>query len=93
MSKAELKQLKREGLQFDPAAGRGIPTTTRNFTPRSRGEARAKTGATTADYQVDLDVTGLPRGPEKKTKGGLPEYPIRGSIPPESIINVTKVPK
>jgi hypothetical protein len=75
-SKAELKQLKREGLEYSAEDGSGIPTTTRNFTPRNQGIAKSRTGAKSADYQVDLDVSGIQRGPTTSTRGGLPEYPI-----------------
>lgn len=55
-----------------------VPTTTRNFEPKNRDLARKKTGANAVDYQVDLDVSGIPRGATTVTKGGLPEYPIQG---------------
>jgi RHS repeat-associated protein len=93
VSRAEAKQLKRSGVTFDPAKGSGIPTTIRNFTPKNQGHAKRMTGAAAADYQVDIDVTGLPRGPTRKTKSGLPEYPIRGNITRDRVIQVTKVPK
>jgi hypothetical protein len=52
-----------------------------------------KTGARAVDYQVDLDVIGIPRGPTIKTKQGLPEYRIQGDIAPDKIIDFKKVPK
>jgi RHS repeat-associated protein len=95
MSKQELKQLKKEGVAFDPKKGSGIPTTTTNFTPKNQGVAKVKTGARSAEYQVDINATGLPRGPSRKTKAGLPEWPIQGDIDPERIVpgSIRKVPK
>jgi RHS repeat-associated protein len=93
MSRDELRQLKKDGIRFDRARGNGIPTTTRNFTPRSQAEARGRTGAPAAEYQVDLDVTGVRRGPTTSTRSGLPEYPIQGNLSPDMIIGVQKVPK
>ena len=93
VGRSEMKQLKKTGVAFDPARGSGIPTTTRNFEPGNQDEARQRTGAPRADYQVDLDVTGLPQGPEKKTKSGLPEYTIQGDLSPDRVIEIKKVPK
>ena len=93
LSKDELRTIKQGGLVFDPSKGNGIPTTTRNFTPRSQGEAMRRTGANNATYQVDFDVSDLPRGPTTVTKSGLPEYPIRGDLTPDRIIDTRKVPK
>lgn len=93
MSKEEMKELKREGVPFDPKRGSGIPTTTRNFNPRNQDVARRRTGAPKAEYQVDLDATGLPRGPTTSTRSGLPEYPIQGDLTPDRIIDIKKVPK
>jgi hypothetical protein len=93
MSRAELKQLHKQGVKFDPERGNGIPTTHRNFNPRNQDVARRRTGAPNAEYQVDLDVTGVPRGPTKTTKSGLPEYPIRGDLGPNMVIKVKKLPK
>ena len=77
------EKLKKEGVQFDPDEGSGIPTTTTDYTPRTVDDARAATGARAADYQVDIDVRGLPQGPTRRTKAGLPEYPIQGDITPD----------
>lgn len=88
MGRDELKALKKTGLTFDPAKGSGIPTTTRNFSPKNQDIAKQKTGAVRADYQVDLDVTGIPQGPTVVTRRGLPEYPIQGHIAPQRIIHV-----
>lgn len=93
LSSAELKQLRREGLAYDPMKGSGIPTTTRNFTPATQDIARARTGARSADRYVDLDVTGVPRRPTTSTRSGLPEYPIQGNITPEMIIGHGRVPR
>ena len=93
MSKSEMKTLKKEGVNFDTKAGNGIPTTTTNFTPKNQDVARGRTGAPNAQYQVDLDVTGLPQGAPKTTKSGLPEYTIKGDLSPDRIINIQKVPK
>jgi hypothetical protein len=76
MSGQELKTAKKEGLLYNPEIGSGIPTTTTNFKPRNQSHAKRKTGARSAQYQVDYNVTGLRQGPTRKTKGGLPEYPI-----------------
>lgn len=67
MGKKEMKQLKKTGIPFDPKKGGGIPTTTRNFDPKNQDAARGKTGAPKAEYQADIDVTGLPQGPTTKT--------------------------
>jgi hypothetical protein len=80
-------------VTFDPALGNGIPTTTRNSTPKNQAIARSKTGAAHAEYQVDLDVTDLPRGPTTSTKAGLPEYPVQGDLTPSRVLDVKKVPK
>ena len=93
MSKSEMKTLKKEGVNFDTKAGNGIPTTTTNFTPKNQDVARGRTGAPNAQYQVDLDVTGLPQGAPKTTKSSLPEYTIKGDLSPDRIINIQKVPK
>lgn len=93
VSKQELKRIKKEGLKFDPDLGEGIPTTTMNFAPKNQGIARAKTGARSAEFQIDFDVTGLPLGPTKITRGGLPEYPIQGDLTRDRIIKIRKVPK
>jgi RHS repeat-associated protein len=95
MSRDELKLIKKSGLKFDPARGDGIPTTTRNFNPRNQDIARRRTGANALDVQVDFDVSDLARGPTRNTKGGLPEYPIRGDLTSDRIIpgTVRKVPK
>jgi len=91
MSSSEYKTLKKSGIIYDPDKGSGIPTTTINFSPRNQEIAKRKTGAISADYQVDFDVTGLPRGPEKITKGGLPEYPIQADLTLQMVIDVRKV--
>jgi RHS repeat-associated protein len=93
MSASELKTIKKQGLKFDPAKGEGIPTTTKNFTPRNQSIARKRTGANAVEFQVDLNVTGVPRGPTQITRGGLPEYPIRGILTKNMITNIRKVPK
>ncbi len=93
MSKAEMKQLRKHGIKFDPTRGSGIPTTTRKFTPKSQDIARRRTGAPNAQYQVDIDVTGLPQGTPKRTKSGLPEYTIQGDITPDRVLDVNRVPK
>jgi hypothetical protein len=93
LSKAELKQLRRHGIGFDPTRGEGIPTTTRNLAPKSQDYVRTMTGAKNVDRWVDLDVTGLARGPTTSTRRGLPEYPIRDNLLPEMIIGFGKVPK
>ena len=93
MSKSEMKQLRKEGVKFDSSLGNSIPTTTTNFTPKNQGVARGRTGAPNAQYQVDLDVTGLRQGPPKTTKSGLPEYTIQGDLSPDRITNIQKVPK
>ncbi len=85
--------LRKDGVRFDPARGSGIPTTTRNFTPANQDIARARTGARNAEFYVDLDVTGVPRGPTTVTRSGLPEFPIRGDLAPEMIIEFGRVPK
>jgi hypothetical protein len=46
---------------------------------------RKLTGAKSGEVQVDIDVSGLPMGAIRKTKGGLPEYPIQGNITPDRI--------
>lgn len=91
--KSEYKQLKKDGLRFDPDRGEGIPTTTRNFAPKNQSVARQRTGAPNAEYQVDIDVTDLPRGPTTNMRSNLPEYPIRGDIGPERIMSVRRLPK
>jgi len=90
MSRSEFKALKKEGLRFDPDGG-GIRATTCNFDPRSEDEARAKTGAACAEVMVDLDVRGLNRGAEGKTRFGLPEYIIQGDLGKENIVNYCPV--
>ena len=90
MGKTEMKQLKKTGIPFDPKGG-GIPTTTTNFNPKNQDVARGKTGARTAEYQADIDVTGLPQGPTKKTNLGLPEYPIQGDLTRERVVDIKPV--
>jgi RHS repeat-associated protein len=92
MSKGEYKQLRKSGLQYDPTKGNGIPTTTTNFSPRSQCQAKSKTGAPHAEMQVDLDVTGVPQGPPKKTKAGLPEYTMQGNLTKSMIVSATRLP-
>jgi hypothetical protein len=91
--RSELKQLKQEGMVFDASKGSGIPTTTRNFAPATQDIARTKTGARNAEFYVDLDVSGVARGPTTITRSGLPEYPIQGDLVPEMILGFGRVPK
>jgi RHS repeat-associated protein len=93
LSKSELKELRKGGVRFDPTKGSGIPTTTRNFNPANQDIARSKTGARSAEYFVDLDVTGVRRGPQTVTRSGLPEYPIQGDLTPQMILDYGRVPK
>ena len=93
VSKADMKSIRKSGIKFDPARGNGIPTTTTNFTPRNQDDARRRTGAPFADYQIDIDATNIPRGETRYTKSGLPEYPLQGDVSPENIIEITAVPK
>ena len=91
MSKQELKQIKKEGLKFDPQKGNGIPTTTTNFSPATQARAKAGTGARSAQYQVDFDVKDLQKGPTTVTKAGLPEYPIQGDLTKDKIRSIKKL--
>jgi RHS repeat-associated protein len=93
MSKQELKQIKKEGVKFDPQKGDGIPTTTTNFSPATQSIAKKRTGALNAKYQVDFNVKDLEKGPTKSTKSGLPEYPIRGDLTKDKILRVKKLPE
>jgi len=93
MSEQEYKQIRKNGLLYDPLKGSGIPTTTTRFTPKNQDVAKAKTGARSAQFQVDFDVMGIPQGPTKITKQGLPEYPIQGDLTKERIIRIRKVPR
>lgn len=93
VSKKEMKQLKKNGLEFNEDLGNGIPTTTRNFNPKNQSAVRRKLGARHAEFQVDIDATAIPRGETTVTRSGLPEFPLQGNIRPEDIISIKKVPK
>lgn len=101
MSKADYKDFRKNGFKFDPSDSRGgISATTVQVKPKSPERIMGSTGATGADYFVDIDVTDrqVVKGGKTvtesidvelkgKTKGGVLDYKIKSDIDPDRIVN------
>ena len=87
MGRKEFKNVKKNGLVFDPDIARngGIPATTTNISPVGADNIRDITGAKCADYFVDFDISDV-QTLLRKTKSGNTEIVILESIPPEKIV-------
>jgi len=89
-TKQNIKQIKKEGITYDPSRGNGIPTTSTNIDPVNPNKIRQATGARAADAYVDIDVTNKKKF-ERKTKAGKREIVIQESISPKDIVDSGKV--
>ncbi|MBL8194619.1 MAG: hypothetical protein JNM06_12565, partial [Blastocatellia bacterium] len=89
-TKQNIKQIKKEGITYDPNRGNGIPTTSTNIDPVNPNKIRQVTGARAADAYVDIDVTNKKKF-ERKTKAGRREIVIQENIAPKDIVDSGKV--
>ena len=92
MSKSEYKEFKKHGFNYDPSDSRGgLSSTSTSIRPVNSGAIKRSTGALGADYFVDINTDGLNVELKGKTKGGVPDWKIKGNVTPDRIINSGKV--
>ena len=83
MSRAEYKQFKKTGFEYNPADPHGgISATSTKIKPINPDAIRKSTGARGADYYVDINVVGKNVQLKGMTKGGVPDWKIKESISP-----------
>ena len=91
-SKSKIKDLKKNGIEFDPDKGNGIPTTTTNIEPVGPDKIKELTGANNATNFADIDISGLPVN-RTTTKAGVTEIRVQVDIESTRVIDVGRVRK
>jgi hypothetical protein len=89
-TKQQVKEWRTKGIKYDPAKGKGIPATTTDILPVNPDDIRDVTGARSAQYYIEIDITEK-KGFVRKTKSGNVEYVIQSDISPEDIKNSGRV--
>jgi RHS repeat-associated protein len=85
-SKRAVKEAKKNGIEFDPEKGRGIPTTTTDIDPVNPDKIKEITGADNADAYIDIKIENK-KVLRRTTKAGQKEIVILEDIKPEDIID------
>jgi len=89
-SAGNIKQARKQGIQYDPARGNGIPTTSTDIEPVNPDAIRKMTGARSADQYIDVDITGK-QVLRRTTKSGNKEIVVQEDIRPEDIVGHGRV--
>ena len=91
-SKKNIKDARKNGIEFDPEKGSGISTTTTTIEPVGPDKIKELTGARSADAFIDINVAG-----KKKlvtnTKAGKQDIKVQETIKSEDIVGHGRVAK
>lgn len=85
-SKQNIKNARKNGIEYDPNEGAGIPTTTTNLDPVNSDKIKRLLGARQADAYIDIDISGKPVL-RRRTKSGWIEIVVQSDIIPNDIID------
>ncbi|MGL6194814.1 MAG: hypothetical protein ACRC2T_08335 [Thermoguttaceae bacterium] len=90
VSRSEYKNIKKNGITFNPNIGSGIPATTTKVAARVSDWLKNVLDARYAKYYVDIDLSGICYQ-IKRTKAGVTEITIMGNVPVSAIIGGGRV--